>query len=89
MGCWNASIAFLDGAWASLAIEEREAMSLCELRFTSLGALLAPHHPATVHLCWLLSTISCALRSARPGTTSFRTGWPCQLCGTFSSHPVA
>lgn len=37
MGCWNASIAFLDGAWASLAVEEREAMSLCELHFTSLG----------------------------------------------------
>lgn len=55
----------------------------------SLTGPLAPHHPATAHLCWLLSTISCALRSARPGTTSFRMGWPCQLCSTFSSHPVA
>lgn len=34
MGCWNASIAPLDGAWASLAVDEREAMSLYELHFT-------------------------------------------------------
>lgn len=36
-GCWNASSAPLDGAWASLALGEQEAMSLCELHFTSLG----------------------------------------------------
>lgn len=36
-GCWNASIAPLDGVWASLALDEREAMCLCELHFTSLG----------------------------------------------------